>query len=320
MTGATKVVRVASKKVEALDICSVELVDPEGAGLPAFSAGSHIDVYLGHGLIRQYSLCNDPTETHRYVIGVLLDPNTRGGSAAIHALESGQLITISEPKNHFPLAHNAKHSVLIAGGIGVTPILCMAERLSNIYPDFEFHYCSRYTERMPFKKRIVDSFSTRNVSLYYDTGADSKTIDLVKVLAAPTSGTHVYVCGPAGFMTWVLETAKKMGWQEAQLHREYFSGLDIDTSTDSSFELMVASTGAIINVGPKETALQALIKHGIDVQASCEEGVCGTCLTRVLEGTPEHRDMYLTTAEQDKGDQFTPCCSRSKTPRLVVDL
>ncbi|CRM38063.1 Phenoxybenzoate dioxygenase subunit beta [Pseudomonas sp. 37 R 15] len=320
MTTANLTVRVSQKTSEALDICGIELIDPNHAALPAFSAGSHIDVHLGDGLVRQYSLCNDPKEAHRYVIGVLLDPHTRGGSAAVHALKVGQTLTISEPKNHFPLAHNARHSVLIAGGIGITPILCMAERLSNIGASFELHYCARSSERMPFQARIKESAFLDNVSFYYDTGENSRILNVSKVLAEPVDGNHVYVCGPAGFMAWVLDNATNLGWPDEQLHREYFSGGEIDTTSDGSFEMLIASTGGVIKVGADETALQALLKNGIEVPASCEEGVCGTCLTRILEGTPEHRDMYLTTAEREKGDQFTPCCSRSKTPRLVLDL
>jgi len=320
MNTATRSVLVARKLVEAVDICSFELVDPEGKALPPFSAGSHVDVHLGNGLVRQYSLCNDPAETHRYLIAVLRDLASRGGSAAMHALEPGQVIHISDPKNHFALAHDAAHSLLLAGGIGITPILCMAERLSNTGASFELHYCTRSRERTAFAERIRGAAFVDRVHFHYDDGPDAQKFDAQATLGRPEPDAHAYVCGPTGFMDWVLHTARGAGWSEELLHREYFAATPIDTGNDGSFEVKIASTGAVIRVGTHQTVVAALAAVGIEVPTSCEQGVCGTCLTRVLGGTPDHRDMYMTPAEQAKGDQFTPCCSRSKSARLVLDL
>ncbi|RKR31336.1 MULTISPECIES: PDR/VanB family oxidoreductase [Paraburkholderia] len=320
MDAVTRAVRVVFKVVEARDICSFELAAIDGETLPPFSAGAHIDVYLPAGLTRQYSLCNNPSERHRYQIAVLRDTNSRGGSTAMHALEVGQTIHVSDPKNHFPLVHDAHHSVLLAGGIGITPLLCMAEHLASLGTSFELHYCTRSADRAAFLERIRASPFAGRVHLHYDDGPPSQKLDLAAVLERTRSDVHLYVCGPTGFMDWSLETARTTGWPEERLHREYFAAAPIDTSTDGSFDVQMASTGKVIRVDAHQTVVAALSAHGVSVPTSCEQGVCGACLTRVLEGIPEHRDMFLTVEEQARGDQFTPCCSRSKSPKLVVDL
>jgi vanillate O-demethylase ferredoxin subunit len=314
-------VRVARKQQEAVDICTFELVAADGGLLPAFSAGSHVDVQLPGGLTRQYSLCNDPTESHRYLIGVLRDPASRGGSKAMHdEVAEGQLLKISAPNNHFPLAHEASRHLLLAGGIGVTPILCMAERLANTGADFEMHYCTRSRERTAFHQRIVAAGFATKVHFHFDDGVAEQKLDIAALLSTPESGVHLYVCGPKGFMDAVLNTARAKGWPEAQLHYEFFAGTAAKSDSDASFEVLLASSGKIVLVPSDKTVVQALADAGVDVQVSCEQGVCGTCLTRVLEGVPDHKDMYLTPEEQAANDQFTPCCSRSRTPRLVLDL
>lgn len=317
---ATRPVRIARKVVEAVDICSFELVDVDGGALPAFSAGSHIDVHVPGGFVRQYSLCNDPDERHRYLIAVLRDAASRGGSAAMHTLEEGQVIRIGDPRNHFPLVADAKHSLLLAGGIGVTPILCMAERLAHADVTFEMHYCTRSRERTAFVDRIgAGSFADR-VHLHHDDGPLAQRFDAARVLATAEDVTHLYVCGPTGFMNAVLEAARAAGWPDERLHREYFAATPHDTCGDGAFEVQIASSGAVIPVPAGWTAVAALAAHGVVVPTSCEQGVCGTCLTRVLDGTPDHRDMYLTPDEQARGAQFTPCCSRARSARLVLDL
>jgi vanillate O-demethylase ferredoxin subunit len=318
---STLSVRVARKALEAADICTFELVGVDGGPLPAFSAGSHVDVALPNGLTRQYSLCNDPKETHRYLIGVLRDPASRGGSQAMHEqVGEGQLLQISAPKNHFGLAHDARRSLLLAGGIGVTPILCMAERLAITGADFEMHYSTRSRARTAFYERIASSAYAPQVQFHFDDGDAGQKLDLAALLAAPPSGTHLYVCGPKGFMDAVLSTARSQGWPEHQLHYEFFAAEVAPSASDASFEVKLASSGRIITVPKDQTVTQALAAAGVEVQTACEQGVCGTCLTRVLEGVPEHKDMYLTPEEQAANDQFTPCCSRSKTPLLVLDL
>jgi vanillate O-demethylase ferredoxin subunit len=313
-------VRVARKTCEAEAICSYELVTLDGAPLPPFEAGAHIDVHLAGSLVRQYSLCNPPGETHRYLIGVLRDAGSRGGSQAMHDhIDTGSTLTISAPKNHFPLVE-ARRTLLFAGGIGITPILAMAETLAARGAAFEMHYSARSPERAAFKERLATPHLAGQVHFHYDSGDAAQKLDLARLLARPDPGTHLYVCGPQGFIDHVLDAARAHGWPQAQLHVEYFSAAAVDTSGDRAFEVKLASSGRIVTVPAGTSVLKALAAEGVEIAYSCEEGVCGTCLTRVLEGVPEHRDMYLTEEEQAANDQFTPCCSRAKTARLVLDL
>ena len=314
-------VRVAKKRIEAVDICSFELEALDGSVLPPFSAGSHVDVQVEPKLTRQYSLCNDPKETHRYLIGVLKDPSSRGGSRAMHErVQVGDTLVISAPKNHFALAHGAQRSLLLAGGIGITPILCMAERLSAIDAPFDMHYCTRSRERTAFLERIESAAFAPRVQFHFDDAEPAQRLNIAQLLRVVEVGTHLYVCGPKGFMDAVLRTARDAGWPESQLHYEFFAADAVKSDSDGSFEVKLASSGRIVVVGKDQSVVQALADAGIEVPVSCEQGVCGTCVTRVIEGTPDHRDVYLTPEEQACNDQFTPCCSRSKSPQLVLDL
>lgn len=321
MTAATLTVTVSRKWQEAQDICGFEFVGQDGSVLPPFSAGSHIDVHLPGGLIRQYSLCNSPHEANHYQIAVLRDAEGRGGSVAIHDfVNQGDRINISEPKNHFPLAHTAPRHLLLAGGIGITPILCMAERLAAIGDDFEMHYCARTPERMAFTSRIEASPFKDRVAFHFDGGAQPQKLDIEATLANAQEGTHLYVCGPRGFMNAVLDAARRQKWDEARLHYEFFGAVIEMPASDTTFKIRLASTGLTLDVPPECTVVEALAAGGIEVPTSCEQGVCGTCLTRVIDGEPDHRDSYLTATERAAGDQFLPCCSRAKTPLLVLDL
>ena len=252
-------VRVTRKSIEAVDICTFELIHGEGKSLPAFSAGSHIDVHMPNGVTRQYSLCNDPSEGHRYLIGVLRDPDSRGGSRTMHeTVAEGDTLRISAPKNHFPLAHEATHSVLLAGGIGVTPILCMAERLAMTAASFEMHYCTRSRERTAFHGRIASSAFASRVQFHFDDGPPDQKLELQSLVAAPRPGVHLYVCGPKGFMDAVLNAARAGGWPAAQLHYEFFSAGPHTSADDAGFEVKVASSGKIVRVAKDQTVVKAL--------------------------------------------------------------
>ncbi|WP_332820509.1 PDR/VanB family oxidoreductase [Pseudomonas sp.] len=312
---------VVARTNQAQDICSFELARVDGAPLPAFEAGAHIDVHLPGGLIRQYSLCNPPWENQSYLIGVLKDPASRGGSRAMHEqMQVGQKLSISEPRNLFPLSENAQRSLLFAGGIGITPILCMAERLQRLGADFELHYCARSSERAAFIERLQASPFAERVQLHFDDGPASQRLDAAALLAEPAADTHLYVCGPGGFMEHMLGTAKAQGWDDKRAHREYFAAAPINHANDGSFAVQLNSSGQIIQIRADQSVAEALEACGILIPLSCEQGICGTCLTRVLAGEPEHRDLFLTEAEQALNDQFTPCCSRAKSPLLVLDL
>lgn len=312
-------VQIKRKLDAATDICAFELENPSGEQLPPFSAGAHIDVHVG-GMIRQYSLCNNPNDTQRYIIGVLKDPASRGGSIAMHALSEGEIIEISEPRNHFPLQGAAAHSILLAGGIGITPILCMAERLAHIGASFELHYCTRSPDRTAFGERLGAENLKDKARIYHDSNPENGKLDLAATLAQPAPDKHLYVCGPGGFIDAVLKAAKDAGWKEDCLHREYFAGAVQADGEDGAFQVKLASSGQVYDIPADKSIVEALMDQGVDIPISCEQGVCGTCLTRVLEGEPDHRDLYLTDEERAANDQMLPCCSRAKSPMLVLDL
>jgi vanillate O-demethylase ferredoxin subunit len=313
-------VRVARKQVQALDIVSLDLVAVDGSALPPFTPGAHVDVHLPGGLVRQYSLCNDPAGASCYRIGVLRTAPSRGGSEAVHALTEGQVLSISAPRNQFPLAAGAQQHVLVAGGIGLTPLLCMAEQLAREGKAFTLHYAVRDAERVAFRDRLESAALAPHVQLHLSSDPAVQQQALARVLASPATGSHLYVCGPGGFMDAVLATARTAGWAADCLHSESFTPVVEVRDTDGDFEIEIASTGQVILVERGQTALAALSINGVQVLSSCEQGICGTCLTGVKAGVPDHRDQYLTEEEQAANDQFLPCCSRAKSARLVVDL
>ncbi|MBN8476328.1 PDR/VanB family oxidoreductase [Sulfuritalea sp.] len=314
-------VRIMRKEIVAQNIARFELVARGGKSLPPFAAGAHIDVHLPNGMVRQYSLCNSPEETHRYVLGVLRDTSSRGGSVALHdQVQEGDDLTISQPRNHFPLVASSRKSLLLAGGIGITPILAMAESLSMHEEDFDLHYCGRNASRMAFTDLLRCARYSDHVKYYYDDGVPEQRLNLSKVLAFPSPDTHLYVCGPQGFIEAVKSSAQVHGWLASNVHYEYFGATAVAGAADKAFSLHLNSNGSFVLVAPGQTAIAALATAGITVPASCEQGVCGTCLTRVLEGEPDHRDHYLTPAEQKENRQFLPCVSRAKSDVLKVDL
>lgn len=314
-------VKVVSKCIEAEGIASFELVALDGQPLPAFTAGSHIDVRMPDGIVRQYSLCNDPSERHRYLIAVLKEPASRGGSRWMHEqIPVGEQIEISVPRNHFPLTEGPARSLLIAGGIGVTPLLCMGERLASIGADFVMHYCTRSPDRTAFRERMADARFAGRVRFHHDDGAERQKFDVSRVLAEAGDGYHLYVCGPKGFMDAVLGEARRQGLPEDRLHCEYFGAGPVTADHNQAFDVQLASSGKVVRVLQNQTVVQALNAAGIEVETSCGEGVCGTCIVHVLQGIPDHRDLYFSPEEQAANDQFTPCCSRAKSPLLVLDL
>lgn len=314
-------VKVARRSLEAEGIASYELVPTDGLPLPPFEAGAHIDVHVPGGPVRQYSLCDLPGNEPRYRIGVLRDPASRGGSARlVETVGEGDVLEISLPRNHFALEREAQETLLFAGGIGITPILCMAQQLAREGRSFVLHYCGHSPGRMAFVPRLREADYAGRVQLHVDDGPQAQRLDAGAAIGAPAPGRHLYVCGPNGFMEHVLDAARALGWPEARLHREYFAAAPVDHSADGPFELELKRSGRVIPVAADESAADALLREGVDLSLSCEQGVCGTCLTAVLAGEPDHRDLYLTDEEHARNDQFLPCCSRARTPRLVLDL
>jgi vanillate O-demethylase ferredoxin subunit len=314
-------VKVVRKWREAERISAFELRAPDGAALPPFAAGAHVDVHLSGGLVRQYSLCNDPRDTSRYVIAVLLQDGS--GSRAMHALEEGALVSIGAPRNHFELDTTARRSLLLAGGIGITPLLSMAERLNILDRQFTLHYCVRSADAAAFTQRLREAPFASRAHLHADDGPASQRFDLPAVLAGTGADTHLYVCGPAGFIAMVKAAALAYGVDAARLHVEHFANAGVAAGaplSPSSFHVRLASTGKTVAVPAGQSIVDCLTEHGVAIPVSCRQGVCGSCLTTVLEGEPDHQDCYLTDAERALGDRLLPCCSRSRTPLLVLDL
>ncbi len=234
-------------------------------------------------------------------------------------IAEGDTVTISEPRNHFALVE-APRTLLFAGGIGVTPLLCMARYLAASGADFELHYCTRTKSRAAFLGEIATSALAAQTHLHFDDDEPAAKMDLVTVLGKPDVRTHVYICGPRGFMDHVVGTATRHGWQPSQIHTEYFAAVPSDAASDRAFDVRIASSGMTYCVPAGQTLLQVLAAQGIEILTSCEQGVCGTCITGVLEGVCDHRDLFLTDEEKARNDRLTPCCSRAASPLLVLDL
>ncbi len=314
-------VRLTQRTIEADGVLGLELQALDGKDLPPFTAGAHIDVHLQNNLVRQYSLRGATQDRRRYLLGIYRDPQSRGGSSFVHeALAEGDELTISEPRNHFPLAEGSSVSLLFAGGIGITPLLCMAAELDRRGEDFAMHYCGRSASRMAFADELRAASYSERVRIHLDDGPEQQRLDAPAAIGAWQPGKHLYVCGPAGFMEFILSTARQAGWPDAALHREYFAAPQAETSENRAFEIELRSSGRVIEVPASMTAADALLNEGVDVPLSCEQGICGTCLIKVMAGVPDHRDTFLTEQERQRNDCFTPCCSRALTERLVLDL
>lgn len=319
---ATLDVVVRQRQLEGEAVAVLALAAANGQALPAFTAGAHIDLHLPGGLVRPYSLCGDPADTQRYRLGVLKDPESRGGSVAVHeSLKEGTTLTISAPRNHFPLTETAPHSVLVGGGIGITPMLAMAWRLHALGASFELHYCARSRAHAAFLTEMAEAPWADKVTLHFNDEDAADKLQVQSVVKAAPAGAHLYVCGPAGFMDWVMTEAGAAGLPSDQMHREYFSAPVVASSeADIGFELVAQRSGKTVHVSPTQSLLDALKALNIDVPVSCEKGVCGTCACTVLEGEPDHRDAYLTDEERADNDQILVCCSRSRSARLVLDI
>jgi len=319
MSEQTLDVIVARRTEPAQGIVVLDLVADAGAALPRFEPGAHVDVHLAPDLIRPYSLCGDPSDRTRYQLGILLAPDSRGGSAAIHrSIRDGDRLRIGWPRNHFPLARDADLSVLIGGGIGITPLLAMAHQCISDSKAFALHYCARDHARAAFLEALQDDQFRDRTTLHFDDGDDAQRFDPRRDLPPPQPGTHLYVCGPAPFMDWVIAEAQQRGYDETRIHREYFQA-KVDVAGDA-FTVVLARSNRTVAIPAGMTIAKALTEAGVAIEVSCEQGICGTCMCQVIEGLPDHRDSYLTDEEKQANDQMMLCCSRAKTPTLVLDL
>ncbi|AIR90680.1 PDR/VanB family oxidoreductase [Pseudomonas cremoricolorata] len=319
MNDALLDVIVQTREVQGADVAVLELAALDGQALPRFAAGAHVDVHLAPGVVRQYSLCGDPARANVYRLGVLREAQSRGGSAAVHVqLQAGALTRISAPRNLFPLVADAQRSILLGGGIGITPLIAMAHTLHARGEAFELHYRARSRSRCAFVDELLAAPFAASVFTHFSDEGDDQRLDLAQVLGDPAPGTHLYTCGPTGFMDWVIAGARAQGFSAEQIHHEYFQ-VEVD-SAGAGFEVQAVRSGKTLQVAPEQSLLAALREAGIAVEVSCEQGVCGTCLCDVLEGEPDHRDHYLTDEEKQSNEQIVVCCSRARSARLVLDI
>ncbi|NNP73566.1 Vanillate O-demethylase oxidoreductase [Acinetobacter defluvii] len=309
---------VKNRHVEGENIAVMEFEAATSTILPKIEAGAHIDVHLPNGMVRQYSLCQNPKHQGVFRLGILRDPESRGGSvSAFDDLKEGMTIQVSEPKNLFPLV-KAKHSVLIGGGIGITPLITMAYQLAQEGASFELHYCGASPERCAFVDEIKNGELAAFTTFHFKSEGASHREFFEAAIKDINAESHIYTCGPNGFMDWVINLASTQHFPDSQIHKEYFQ-VDVETGGDA-FEVVAQQSGKIIMVDAEETILQALAREGIEIEMSCEQGVCGTCMCDVIEGEPDHRDVYFTDEEKASNEQILVCCSRSKSARLVLDI
>jgi ferredoxin-NADP reductase len=313
-------VRVKRISYEADNINSYELVPPAGGELVPFTAGGHIDLHLPNGMIRSYSLINDQRERHRYVIAVNKDAAGRGGSSFVHdTIKAGDVITISHPRNNFALHEAAEHSVLIAGGIGITPLLSMVRRLEDLGRSWELFYAARTRLAAAFLDELNALRPNVHLNLHadFDDERAGRVFDIAGIIKTAPAHAHLYCCGPVPMLeAFEAATADR---PPDQVHVEYFQAKEAP-ATEGGFEVRLARSSRTIAVEAGKTILDALLDAGIAANYACAEGVCGTCETRVLDGIPDHRDQFLSKDEQAANKTMMICCSGSKSSRLVLDL
>jgi ferredoxin-NADP reductase len=309
--------QIHSAVYDGQDIRLLDLRAGDGSLLPIFRAGDHIDVAAGSERVRQYSLLNDPHERHRYVIAVLRHAHGRGGSAHLHeSVAAGDHLSVGPPMGHFGLDEGAAHSVMIAGGVGVTPLWSMAQRLQRIGRSWAMHYVARTPEVATLLGPLRGLGGDR-VTLYFSRAPGGTRPDLEQLVAASPSGTHFYACGP-GALIEAFKTACR-DLPSTHVHLEYFNAA-APAAVVGGFKLELAQSKRTFEVKPGQTVLEALSAHGVSVPYACREGVCGSCETRVLSGRPDHRDLVLTDAERAENKTMMVCCSGSLSDCLVLDL
>jgi ferredoxin-NADP reductase len=313
-------VRVKRITYEAENINSYELVAPRGGDLVPFTAGSHIDLHLSNGMIRSYSLVNDQREQNRYVIAVNKDAASRGGSKFIHeTLRVGDIVTISHPKNNFALRENASHSVLIAGGIGITPLFSMIRRLETLGGSWKLYYAARTRFTAAFLDELNALRPNVHLDLHvnFDQEPSGRMLELSTIINDVPADAHIYCCGPVAMLE-AFEAATA-GRPPSHVHVEYFKAKE-KPAAEGGFDVKLARSNRTIKVQPGKTILDALLDAGITANYACAEGVCGTCETKIIEGVPDHRDLFLSKEEQAANKTIMICCSGSKSSTLVLDL
>ncbi|WP_437883114.1 PDR/VanB family oxidoreductase [Pseudomonas sp. LRF_L74] len=308
-------------RMEANGINSYEFVAPDGAVLPPFTAGAHIDIQAAPGVVRQYSLCNSPSDRHRYVIAVLKDPNGRGGSVAVHErIKVGDTVRVSVPRNNFELVAGQRKVYLLAGGIGVTPMKSMAHELEAQGIPYELYYCSKGADYAAFQDELEDMAKFGKIRFHFDGGDPKNSLDITAVLESPGDECHLYYCGPGGFMEACRVASQH--WPEGSVHFEHFKAPTKapahDAAAEDGFIAEIASTGEKLHVAPDQNLADVLQQAGYPLETSCLSGLCGTCKIGYLAGEVDHQDFILDDSE--RGSCLTACVSRAKSPTLLLDL
>ena len=314
-------VKVAKVIQEAEGIRSFLLAKTGLFKLPSYAPGAHIDVHCGEGIIRQYSLCGDPDDRWNFQIAVRQVDPSRGGSDLMHtAVQEGDRLEIGSPRNNFPLDEAAPHSVLLAGGIGITPIIAMADRLHALGQSFVLHYFTRASNHTAFRDRLTRGGYGDNVVFHEGLDIALTGAALRAILADPAEGSQVYMCGPGPFMNTAQALALE-NWPSEAVNLERFAANPVLTDAPTrAFQVRLSRTGVTLDVGAEETILDVLDANGISAPFSCEQGVCGTCVTEIIEGKPDHRDEFLSAKQRISGKLMCLCVSRAKGSQIVLDL
>ena len=307
---------VADARVAADDVVALTLRHPDGADLPPWTPGAHIDLILGEGddeLIRQYSLCGSPADRGQWRIGVLRAPDSRGGSVAVHALTAGAKVRVRGPRNHFPFVASKKY-LFVAGGIGITPLLPMVAEAEAAGAEWRLVYGGRSRASMAFIDELAP-YGDRVALMPQD---ESGLPDLEGLLGNPQADTLVYTCGPTGLLDAMEKNCA--AWPGGSLHLERFSAKEADTTGDTAFELVLQQSGLTLTVPADKSIFEVCKEAGVSVVGSCLEGVCGTCETEIVEGDVDHRDSVLNEEEQEENESMMICVSRCRGARLTLDL
>jgi len=308
-------VRVSAIRYAARDTHLYEFAPLDGKPLPAYQPGAHIDLHLPNGLVRQYSLITAEPDPASYTVGIKRDPASRGGSRYIHdELRVGKTLKISAPRNNFALVENASHVVLLAGGIGITPIWCMVQRLAKLGRSWELHYACRSRADMAFLSALEAMSSSR---FHFDDECEGKFLDVAAIVATAPRDAHLYCCGPTPMLNSF--EAATANWPREQVHIEYFTPKQ-EAAKAGGFVVELARSGKEFTIPEGKSILQVLLDAGVDVDYSCELGICGACEQRVISGEPDHRDAILTEEEQASNTKVMICCAGCKSERLVLDL
>lgn len=308
---------------EAQDVLSVELVDSAGGELPPFEPGAHLELHLRSGHIRHYSLLNDNSERQRYVVGVGLAADSRGGSRFIHgSLREGDLLKVVGPRNNFPLDPQAGRYCLVAGGIGITPLLAMVRWAERQGREWRLVYTARGRHRAAFYEALMTLDQGRGrVHLHFNDEQQGRLLDIDALVASLAPDEHLYCCGPDPLMQ-AVKTASEAIAERA--HFEWFTPpatlLAAQQDDSEGFDVVLRRSGMTVRVGEQQSILEALEEAGLQPAFSCRAGLCRSCETRVCSGTPDHRDLVLSEEEREANDLMLICCSRAHTPSLELDL